>query len=74
MDPQIYAIPHLQIAQARPFYALEKQILDQPNAVESWFRSQWRYTISLLSPALLIYAMLALKSAQSIPMYSRRLS
>ena len=52
MDPQLYTIPHVQIAQSRPFFAVEKQILDRQIAVESWFRAQWQEHQSVLTSSV----------------------
>ncbi|MBS0289505.1 MAG: glutamate--cysteine ligase [Proteobacteria bacterium] len=45
-------IPHLITAQARPFYELEKVIIDNRVKIESWFREAWYDTSPILTSSV----------------------
>ncbi|MGE3319452.1 MAG: glutamate--cysteine ligase [Candidatus Berkiella sp.] len=43
MDDKLHiAVPHLEHAHARPFFELEKLILNNQIKIESWFREAWQ--------------------------------
>lgn len=44
MHPHDVPVPHLTTAHCGPLYHVEKVILSQVAAIESWFRQQWQLT------------------------------
>jgi glutamate--cysteine ligase len=42
MEEQIYQTPHLTTATTKPLHLLEKQIIQQQEEIENWFRDQWQ--------------------------------
>ncbi|HRE32192.1 MAG TPA: glutamate--cysteine ligase, partial [Candidatus Berkiella sp.] len=52
MDLKKLNIPHLAHQHARPFFELEKHILDNQVKIEAWFREAWQHQPPLFTSSV----------------------